>query len=444
MNNSLTHALITYTNGFLTKSRLCRQVAVILMSTIAVSSAAGSIRVAVNPAEDVILQWNKVLELTVKTAGQQPPTIVASRSYSMMHGAMFDAVNSIDGSYTPYLIEVPGTKNASIEAAAAQAAHDVLVALYPSRASIFDAELQASLAGLPASRVRQGVRIGQSAAAAMLADRADDGWTATPPPYLPLPVAGNWQPTPTAFAPAAFTHYPNVKPFVLASSEQFRPTPPPALGSSEYAAAFNEVKAIGSSTSSTRTADQTQAAQAWASIGNPTGVAVFWNTIARNLSAPRGLTTVENARLFAMINMSTHDALETSFASKFHYGLWRPVTAIRRADEDGNSATDQDTAWSSLIPTPPYPTYAGNMAAIGMANAGVMALVFGRDDLAAQYTFPLPTGPTRSWASLSAIADEATKSREWGGIHFSFDSVAGQSIGLNTANYVFTHSMTAR
>jgi hypothetical protein len=278
----------------------------------------------------------------------------------------------------------------------------------------------------------------------MLAARADDGWMAAPSSYVLAPLPGNWQPTPPAFAPAAFTHFPNVKPFVVTSPTQFMPPPPPSLDSTEYAAAVNEVKAIGSATSAVRTSDQTQAAQAWASIATPTGVAVFWNSIARSLAVSRGTTTVENARLFAMLNMSHHDAFQTSFASKFRYGFWRPITAIRRADEDGNAATEPDPAWSSLIGTPPYPSYAGNVAAIGMANASVLSLVLGRDDLETAYSFPPPTNAVRHWRSISALADEGAKSREWGGIHYRFDSVAGQSIGLNTGNYIFTHFMRPR
>jgi hypothetical protein len=444
MNKSLFHAVATLSDRIGIRSFLRAGLGVIFLATTAVSAVAVFPSAPEHSAEDVILQWNRVLAATVTAANQQPPSIVAARTYSMMHGAMFDAVNSIDGSYKPYLVDVPRSKNASIEAAAAQAAHDVLAALFPGRISIFDAELETSFAGLPENRVRQGVRVGREAAAAMLADRANDGWTAPPPPYVLPPLPGNWQPTPPAFAPAALTHYPAVKPFALTSGAQFLPPAPPALTSTEYAAALNEVKVIGSVNSPTRSADQTEAARAWASIGNPTGVAIFWNSIARSMAAANGNTTVENARLFAMLNMSHHDALQASFASKFHYGLWRPVTAIQRANEDGNDATEPDPNWSSLIPNPPYPTYAGNMAAIGMANAGVLALVFGRDDIGATYTFPAPTNATRSWVSLSAIADEAARSREWGGIHFRFDSVAGQSIGLNTSNYIFTHYMTPR
>ncbi len=391
-------------------------------------------------AENVILRWNRVLVQTVIIPGQQPSHIVAARSFAMMHGAMFDAVNSIDGTYEPYLIDVPGTKNASIDAAAAKAAYDVLSALYPTRIAEFAAELDASLEGIPDNRVRQGMTVGSRAAAAMLADRENDGWNAERPIYVLPPDPGNWQPTPSA--PAAFTHYPAVRPFVLSSGSQFMPPPPPALTSTEYAAAFNEVKALGSSLGSTRTADQTESALAWASIGTPTGVAVIWNNIARALAVSQSTTTVGNARLFAMLNMSHHDGFQTSFASKFHYGLWRPVTAIQRAGEDGNDDTTADPNWASLIGNPPYPTYAGNVATIGMANAGILALFFGRDDLPVEYTFA--NGVTRRWASLSAMADDGARSREYGGIHFRFDSVAGQSIGLNTSNYVFTHAMTPR
>ena len=285
--------------------------------------------------EDVVLQWHRVLQETIRTPGQQPSTIFPVRSFAMMHAAMFDAVNSIDGSYTPYLTDVPGTKHASLEAAAAQAAHDVLISLYPSRESIFDLELANSLNGIAANRMRQGIRVGQIVAAQMLVARANDGWNLTPPSFgLPL-TPGNWQPTPPAFAPAGFTHYPAVVPFAITSNTQFAPNPPPSMTSAEYAAAFNEVKEIGSATSATRTVDQTLVARLWANVNTPTTVFFVWNNVARTVALERGTTIVENARLFALMNIAFHDSLLTTFTSKFQHGLWRPVTAIRRADEDG-------------------------------------------------------------------------------------------------------------
>ena len=394
--------------------------------------------------EDVILQWNRVLRETVSTPGQQPPTIMPVRSYAMMHAAMFDAVNSIDGSYTPYLTDVPGSKNASIEAAAAQAAHDVLAALYPTRIGVFDSELATSLQGIDENRLRQGIRVGEIVAQRLLAIRASDGWNVTPPSYVLPATPGNWQPTPPANSPATFTHYPSVLPFAITSSTQFAPNAPPAITSAEYAADFNEVKEIGAVNSATRTPDQTLVARLWANVNTPTNFLFVWNNVARTVSLAEGLTTVQNARLFALTNISHHDALQTSFASKFQHGMWRPVTAIRRADEDGNAATTQDAVWSSLIGTPPYPSYAGNMATIGTSQSTILALFFERDNIQFQHTWEGAGGATRSYAGFTAMANEQERARVWGGIHYTFDNVAGQSIGRSVGNYVFTNFMRPR
>lgn len=391
--------------------------------------------------EDVILQWNRVLLETVRTPGQQPATIMPVRSYAIMHGAMFDAVNSIDRSHTPYFIEVPGSPNASIEAAAAQAAHDILVGLYPTRKAIFDTELAISLQGIEENRAQQGIRVGQIVAESLLAQRANDGWNVTPPAYSLPATAGNWQPVPGA---ATFTHYPSVMPFGITSGTQFKPNAPPALTSAEYAADLNEVKELGSVGSLTRTADQTKVAQLWAAVNTPTNFLFVWNNVARTVSLARGISTVERARLFALTNMALHDALQTTFASKFQYGLWRPVTAIRRADEDGNASTVADPAWSSLIANPPYPSYAGNNAAIGTSQSTILSLFFGRDDIAFQHTWEGAGGATRSYVGFGAMADEEARARVYGGVHFTFDNVAGQSVGRNVANYIFANVMRPR
>jgi len=391
--------------------------------------------------EDVILQWNRVLMETVRTPGQQPATIMPVRSYAIMHAAMFDAVNSIDGSHTPYLIEVPGSQNASIEAAAAQAAHDVLVSLYPTRVAIFDAELAISLQGIDENRAQQGIRVGQIVAERVLSVRANDGWNVTPPAYSLPATPGNWQPVPGA---AAFTHYPSVMPCGITSGTQFKPNAPPALTSAAYAADLNEVKEIGSVNSVIRTADQTKVAQLWAGVNTPTNFLFVWNNVARTVSSSHGISTVEKARLFALTNMALHDALQTTFASKFVFGLWRPVTAIRRADEDGNASTTADPSWTSLIVNPPYPSYAGNNAAIGTSQSTILTLFFGRDDIGFQHTWEGAGGATRSYAGFNAMADEEARARVYGGIHFTFDNVAGQSVGRNVANYIFANVMRPR
>jgi len=392
------------------------------------------------PGENVVLQWNRVLQETLSTPGQQPATIFITRPYAMMHAAMFDAVNSIDGSYTPYLADIPASRFASQEAAAAKAARDVLVALFPTRVAVFDAELNISLSGIHPNRAHQGSRVGQTAAENLLAARANDGWTVVPPPYVLPTTPGNWQLAPGNTI-ATFTHYPGVVPFAIGSVARFASNPPPAMTSDEYARDFNEAKALGSATSTTRTADQTQIAQLWAGVNTPTNLFAIWNTVARNIATQRNTTTAENARLFALLNISSHDTLQTTFAGKYQYGVWRPVTAIRRADEDGNPNTAPDVNWTSLIGNPPYPTYPGNMAGMGMSQATILSLFFGRDDIRYQATWAGTGGATRSYAGFTAMANEQGRSRVYGGIHFEFDQIAGQSAGRSIANFVFLNFM---
>lgn len=283
--------------------------------------------------------------------------------------------------------------------------------------------------------------MGQIVAERMLAARANDGWNVTPPSYTLPATPGNWQPTPAA---ATFTHYPSVLPFAITSATQFAPNQPPAMTSAQYAADLNEVKEIGSLNSATRTADQSLVARLWANVGTPTNFLFVWNNVARTVSLAQEISTVERARLFALTNISLHDALQTTFASKFEHGLWRPVTAIRRADEDGNAATSPDPAWLSLIAAPPYPSYAGNMSAIGTSQSTILAAFFGRDDIRFDHTWAGAGGATRSYSGFGAMANEQARARVYGGIHFTFDNVAGQSVGTNVANYVFSKFMRPR
>jgi hypothetical protein len=390
---------------------------------------------------NVVLDWN---ELLLRSFPAQPPRVPLSRNLALVHVAMFDAVNAIDGSYEPYAAHVKASSGASVEAAAAQAAHDTLAALYPSRQTIFDDALAQDLADIPPGLARQGVAVGAEVARQILALRANDGASAivtyTPPNTDP----GQWQPTAPDFSPAANAHVPYVTPFAVESSAQFRPGPPPALNSPEYAAAFNEVKALGSANSTVRTPDQTLVGMLWRERLSNHQV---WNRIAQDVAAARDLSVPESARLFALMDIALNDGLETSFAAKYHYTLWRPITAIRRADEDGNPATEADPTWMTLHPnTPAYPTYSGNAAAIGAASATVLANFFGADAIPFQidwspYGF---AGVTRSYGGFWAAADEMARSRVYGGIHFSFDNTAGQQIGRDVGNYVMDHYLLPR
>jgi hypothetical protein len=390
---------------------------------------------------DVVFHWNEIL---MQSLPSTPAPVPLFRNMALVQVAVFDAVNAIDRSYEPYAADVKASRGASKEAAAAQAAHDTLSALYPSRQAVFDAALAEDLADIPQDRARRGIAVGQEVARQILQLRADDG-ASTPVAYTPPNNdPGQWQPTPPDNSPAGAANVPHITPFAIESNSQFRPAPPPALTSAEYAAAFNEVKEIGSVNSTSRTADQTETAMLWRL---PLTNLQVWNRIAQDVADARDTNLADTARLFALLNVSINDGLHTSFASKFHYALWRPVTAIRRAGEDRNPATTPDPKWTTLHPsTPPYPSYAGNAATVGAAAATVLADVFGTDDVPfevdwSRYGF---TDVTRSYDGFWDAADEEAISRVYGGIHFSFDSVAGQGIGADVGGYVMDHFLEPR
>ncbi len=392
--------------------------------------------------EDVVLQWNRVLGQTLSVPDLHPGTILPARSFAMINLAMFDALNSIEGGYRPYLTDVPGTKNASKKAAAAQAARDVLVGLYPTRQAVYDAELADSLAGEPFNRVKQGQVVGRIVAARILADRSSDGWDAPWTPYQLEATPGNWQ-GPTPFPGfAVFTNIPGVRPFALESPTQFLPAEPPALTSAEYATALNEVKELGSASSVTRTLDQTASAFRWA-IPPVSDAAMF--SVVFSTSVTQDLSTLERARVAALSFVSFHDALLTTFTSQYAYGRWRPVTAIQRSGEDGNDATTADAGWDSLLGgpgTPPHPSYASNASSASSSIAKSLELFYGSDDIGFQIDFG-PDG-VRTYSSVSALTDEVAHSRIYGGVHFRFDTNAGQKSGRDVATYVFENLMTRK
>jgi hypothetical protein len=388
----------------------------------------------------VIVEWNQLLQQnTPPTAG-----LAAFRYYPMLHIAMFDAVNAIAREYTPYKVRLRADSGASQEAAAAQAAHDILVALIPANQSVFDAALAEQLADIPPGLARNGIRIGKTVAARILTWRENDGWAATPPPYVLPTFPGLWQPTPPALSPATFTQAPNVKPFALLTSTQYLPPPPPTLNSEAYATDFNEVKELGSASSTTRTEEQTLTARLFGAVGYTFAPAILWSNVARDQARARNLSLVDAARLFALVAVSMHDGVLTSHTSKFVYGLWRPVTAIQRADEDQNPLTAPDPAWLSLIPTPPYPAYAGNMSCVAASAAEVLKNALGGDEAAITFTWRgvAPNGDvTRTYSSFSQLAEEEARSRIYGGIHFEFDTQASVSVCPKVGDFLFARFM---
>jgi hypothetical protein len=363
---------------------------------------------------------------------------------------MFDAINSIEETYTPYLVRVKGSHGASAEAAAAQAARDVLTAFFPAQQATFDAALASLIDSLPPGQARQGQAIGRRAARAVLEWRTSDGWPAaiSPDPTYVLPAfPGLWQRTPPANSFATFTFFPRVVPFALLTATQYLPPAPPTLTSARYAQDFNETKLLGSATSAARIPEQTLMAQLFAGVNTTIGFHHVWNIVAGTVAEQEGLSLLDTARLFALVNVVFHDGLQTSFTSKFAYGLWRPVTAIRRADEDLNPDTAPDTTWTPLLATPPYPGYAGNAACLSAASARALQLVFDRDDVAFSITWPRTGGlpnETRDFGGFWQLADQQARSRIHGGIHFQFESEASQAACVRVAEFAHARFMKPR
>lgn len=409
---------------------------------IRIASVIGSLLVAASPARaqdpNVAIQWNRILQAQFGTAPSN-----AQRSLSMMHIAMFDAINAIEREYTPYHVRLRTPHGASPEAAGAQAARDVLVALYPGQQEVFDAALKAQLERIPQGPARLGVEVGQQVAHAVLAWRTNDGWQpiVPDPTYVLPPFPGAWQPTPPANSFATFTFYPRVRPFAMATSTQFVPFAPPTLTSERYARDLNETKRVGSATGADRSDDETLFAQLVAGVNTTVGFLHVWNLVSVDTALRQGLSLVDTARLFVLVNVALHDGLQTSFTAKFIYGAWRPVTAIRRADQDLNPATEADPTWTPLLATPPYPSYPGNVACLAAAAARALQLAHGRDDVAFSVTWPRTAGlpsVTRDYTSFWRLADDEARSRLHGGIHFQFESDASQVACAAVAE--FTHA----
>lgn len=388
----------------------------LLTGTVAALASAAPAAAVAAPREagsSTVIEWNQALLRIVRTPGAQPPTVHPTRSFAMTHAAMYRAA-----------IGCPPT---ALVAAVAQAGHDVLAVLYPAAVADLDALLQAQLA--TAHDTARGIRIGRAAARRMIALRADDGSTATPPAIPPGTEPGQYRPTPPAFNPPVFTHWAAVTPFVLDRADQFRPAPYPDLGSARYADAVNEVAALGRDTSTVRTADQTVQARFWSGpIQN------YWNEIAQSLLRATGLMTA--TRVFARLNLTFADAAIAFYDAKYHHRIWRPVTAIRLADTDGNPATTADPTWSGLL-TSSDPSYPGGHSVLGQAGAIVLAACAGQRLVVTSEVLP---GVVRTFDRLQDAADEAGFSRLLGGVHTRLDHEAGQRLGARVARAVLART----
>ena len=394
------------------------------LSTVAPSASTG-------PPDEVI-QWNQELLTLLQVPGAQPATIHPTRTMAIVQLAVLHAVDAIQDGRRQGPASFLKPERASAAAAVAAAARTALLALLPSQQQAIDAMYQSTLGQLGTSRaVLRGIRVGERSAGLILAARADDGSASPAPPFVPGSGPGAYQATPPKFSAPVFGQWPNVKPFVLRSGDQFRPLPPPALSSTRYAADFNEVKSLGRSDSTTRSPDQTEIGKFWGAAP----VWIVWNQVAEAAAAGFHDTLAQNARLFALLDAGLADSVIALYDAKYAYNRWRPVTAITAADT-GNRAAGSDPTWMPLAATAPDPSYPGAHATVSETAAVALAHFFGTNDFAFSLTNPTLPGVVRSFSSFSQAADEASASRIFAGQHFRYDEDAGLALGRQVGNFL--------
>jgi membrane-associated phospholipid phosphatase len=377
----------------------------------------------------LVVTWNNELIKILGIPGEQPAAIHPTRSFALLQAAEYDAVNSITHHDRSYLFSVRAPRDARPDAAADQAAHDVLTALYPTMRAELGTVLHSELAKIGGHGRPDGTKVGAAVARHLLQIRAHDGSAATPPPFVSGNLPGDYRPTPPDFPAPAFTGWGQVTPFVLRDGRQFRPAPPPPVTSAAYAAALNEVKSLGRDTSRTRTAGETAAATFWAS-------APIWNTWNQVAQAQlRGASLEQATALFASLDFTLADATIAMYDAKYHYAIWRPVTAIRLGNTIHNPRIKGDPAWTPLAVTAPDPSYPGAHSTISEAAATVLSAFDGhRVHLAITLN-----GVTRTFGSFQAAANEAGLSRIWAGQHTRLDHQAGERLGGQVAAFDLGH-----
>ncbi len=380
---------------------------------------------------DVVTDWNEEAVAYVLGRNFGPPP--AERIMAMTHVAMFDAVNSIERKYRPYLVELPASPAASKEAAAATAAGTILAAVNPQTQPQIKARLATYLAAIPESAAKaEGIRLGEAVAAKILAARANDG-AATPDSYRPKTAPGVYVPTPVMWAPM----WPHVKPFALTGAAQFRPAPPIALSSVEWAADYNEIKTLGRINSAARSPEQTEAARFWLSVGGD-----VYYPLARAIAAAKGLSVLDSARLFALVAVARADSLIAVFDAKYHYDFWRPITAIRHGDHDDNPATERDATWQPIAETPMHPEYPCAHCITAASMCTILEAVIGTRAIAeVAMTSRTAPGVTRRWTDLHRFVDEVSDARVWAGFHYRFSTRVGRDMGRRIGEYVVSNVM---
>jgi hypothetical protein len=408
---------------------ILRSLVIVAIAVLAVSP----IGAAAQTATDVVLDWNAIMVTTV--SGQNP--FAQARFAAITQLAVFQAVNSITGEYEPYSDPIDAPAGSSPEAAAAKAAHDVLVTYFPAAAASLDSALAASLADIPdgASKAN-GVAVGAAAAAELVALRTGDG---SSPPAFYQPTStdpGDWQTTPTCPAAGGILfHWQQVRPFGVESTSQFRSDPPPSLTSREYTKDYAELLRVGASDSTARPADRAAVARLYAALS----AVGAWNPVARALATAHPGSLTDHARALALLNVAMSDGLATSLETKYHYTLWRPETAIRAGDADGNGRTVGRADFAPFIATPCFPSYPSAHASASYAARWILERTWEGADFSVTLSHPGVTGVAVTYTTLKQLTDDIDDARIYGGIHFRFDQEAGGIQGHQIASYVLGH-----
>lgn len=389
-----------------------------------------------NSSNEVILTWNIAAFQAMGGAAYQH-SLLAARINAMVHLAMHDAINSIEPQYQTYAFNKK-EKNANLEAAAASAAHTVLINSFPDKKGSLDSLLTSSLKHIKSGDEKlKGIAIGVEAGNTILANRKDDGALLDPiAPIIPSSDPAVYQAVPPfnfVYAP----HWKTMKVFGLQKPDQFRSAAPPALTSTLYATAFNEVKNVGKINSTLRSAEETSYAKFWYEFSE-----IGWNRVAFTIAKQSNQDLHSTARAFALLNIALADAYTAGWDSKFHYNFWRPYTAIRAAAIDGNAATEADINWEPAEATPPVQDYPSTHSALGNAGATVLTKLFGSGiSFTMTSLTAVPAGSTRSFKSFMQAANENADSRVKAGIHFRFACDAGQLLGNNIGDYVVSNHL---
>jgi len=386
---------------------------------------------------NAVLEWNALMMQAIRASNTAPT--LSTRNLAILHLAFYDAIAALDGTHQPYRLQPPAPAGASPLAAVAAAGREVMRALYPSfEARTEELYLFQERDFPPGPSGTDGVAVGLRAARGILAERGADG-SSTQVPYIPSNEPGQWRRTPPFYRPPLDPHWRYVKLFAIPEVEPFMPPPPPALTSEEYARDFNQVKILGERNSLIRTAEQSLIAVFWSDFSYTAMPPGHWHEIAATIAAQAGLSLPETTRLFALLSLAQADAGIVCWEAKYRYNFWRPVTAIQRADEDGNPDTAADPAWDHYLVAPNFPEYTSGHSTFSKASAEVLTWFFGTDAI----TFPTISdsspGVTRTFHSLAACADEVGMSRIYGGIHFEFANREGKRSGAKVAHYVLAN-----